>query len=43
MKKMIMSLFALCLAVGLLGCETTKGFGKDLQKAGASIEESASS
>ncbi|WP_216605184.1 entericidin A/B family lipoprotein [Pelistega europaea] len=42
MKKLVLSLFALCLTIGLVGCETTKGFGKDLQNAGEKIEEQAS-
>jgi predicted small secreted protein len=35
-------LMSLVLAIFLGGCETTKGVGKDVQKAGEWIEEKAS-
>jgi predicted small secreted protein len=31
-------IFAVLLALGLSGCNTVKGMGQDLQKAGESIE-----
>ena len=40
MKKTIAFLMILALSM-LCGCETTKGFGKDLQKAGDWIEHQA--
>ena len=35
------ALFALCLAVVLTGCNTVRGMGEDIQKAGSAIERSA--
>ena len=35
------ALFALCLAVFLTGCNTVRGMGEDIQKAGSAIERSA--
>lgn len=42
MRHGISLLFALVIAAtGLSGCHTTEGFGKDMQKAGQSIEHKA--
>ncbi|HSV46758.1 MAG TPA: entericidin A/B family lipoprotein [Ramlibacter sp.] len=41
MKK-IAILAALCFALGLAGCNTVKGFGQDVQKAGGKLEDAAS-
>ncbi len=40
MKK-IAALFALALTFVLVGCNTVKGVGQDVQKAGGAIERSA--
>ena len=40
MTRLMMLLLAMALFLG--GCETTKGVGKDMQKAGEWIEEKAS-
>ena len=40
MTRLMMMLLAAALFLG--GCETTKGVGKDVQKAGDWIEEKAS-
>ncbi|MCM2253646.1 MAG: entericidin A/B family lipoprotein [Ramlibacter sp.] len=40
MKK-ITALLALCLAFALAGCNTVKGAGQDIQKAGSAIEDAA--
>ncbi len=37
MKKMSAILIALCV-VGLAGCNTMHGFGKDMEKAGEAIQ-----
>lgn len=34
-------LVCLCLLVGLSGCETIKGAGKDIEKAGEAIQRAA--
>ena len=39
MKKLVLSICALCFI--LTGCNTVKGFGKDMQRAGKAIERSA--
>jgi len=42
MNKTIATLLALCFAVAALaGCNTIKGAGQDIQKAGSAIENSA--
>ncbi len=33
--------FAIIAVLGLAACETTEGFGRDVQKAGQAIEEEA--
>jgi predicted small secreted protein len=40
MKK-ILTLIAITAAVGLTGCNTVKGMGQDMQKAGTAIEDAA--
>lgn len=40
MKK-ITALLALCLAFALVGCNTVKGAGQDIQRAGSAIEDAA--
>ncbi|MDR7375612.1 putative small secreted protein [Rhodoferax ferrireducens] len=40
MKK-IATLLATVLALGLVGCNTVKGFGQDVQKAGEKLEGAA--
>ncbi len=39
--KMLKATFVLIAALGLAACETTEGFGRDVQKAGQAIEEEA--
>jgi predicted small secreted protein len=44
MKRWIISVLALCVALGMVmlaGCNTVEGMGKDIKKAGESIEKSA--
>lgn len=41
MKKTLLAFIAAVLAIGLVGCETTRGFGKDIQKAGQKLEQAA--
>jgi len=41
MKKLMALLLAGMVLVGLSGCETAKGFGKDLGKLGDKIEDAA--
>ena len=41
MKKVIALIFAMVTLVAFSGCETVKGVGKDVQKAGDAIEKSA--
>ncbi|WP_113911346.1 entericidin A/B family lipoprotein [Roseovarius dicentrarchi] len=38
---MLKATFVLIAALGLAACETTEGFGRDVQKAGQAIEEEA--
>ncbi|MBW8309591.1 MAG: entericidin A/B family lipoprotein [Candidatus Paracaedibacteraceae bacterium] len=38
-KTMLLTL--LCAGFALTGCNTVEGFGKDMERAGGSIEESA--
>ena len=40
MKK-ISTLIALCLAFVLAGCNTVKGVGQDVQRAGGALERAA--
>jgi predicted small secreted protein len=35
------ALFALCMAVALTGCNTIRGIGQDIERAGSAIERSA--
>ncbi|HXD07435.1 MAG TPA: entericidin A/B family lipoprotein [Burkholderiaceae bacterium] len=42
MKRIVFALFAAAFGLTLLaGCNTMQGFGKDVQKVGDKIEESA--
>jgi predicted small secreted protein len=41
MTKFISAFFALAFALGLAGCNTIEGVGKDVSKAGDKIEEAA--
>ena len=41
MMKTIAMLLAVCLSALLAGCNTVKGAGQDLQKAGTAIEKAA--
>lgn len=38
---MSLALVCMCLLVGLSGCETIKGAGKDIEKAGEAIQRAA--
>ena len=40
-KKMFVAILAVLLSAGLVACETMKGFGRDLSKAGDKIEQAA--
>ncbi len=40
MKK-ITTLLVVCLGLGLAGCNTFRGVGQDVQKAGSAIENAA--
>jgi predicted small secreted protein len=40
--KTLATLFALCFAFALAGCNTVQGAGQDIQKAGSAIEGAAS-
>lgn len=42
MKKVITILFAVVIIFVASGCETVKGVGKDVEKAGQAIKKSAS-
>lgn len=42
MKKVIAILFITAMIVVASGCETVKGVGKDVEKAGSAIKKSAS-
>ena len=39
--KTIATLFAAALVLALAGCNTVKGAGQDIQKAGSAIEDAA--
>jgi len=41
MKKFWIALMSVLYLAGMAGCNTMEGFGKDMQKAGEKIEESA--
>ena len=41
MKKLIASLLVVGFAAMLAGCNTTAGFGKDVEKTGEAIEKKA--
>ncbi len=41
MKKLYIVLIALALGVGISGCSTVEGVGKDLKKGGEAIEEAS--
>jgi predicted small secreted protein len=40
-SKLVSVLVALALAVSVAGCNTVKGAGKDVQKAGQAVEHAA--
>lgn len=42
MKKITTYVVLVVCALGLVGCETMKGAGKDIQDGGRNIEEAAS-
>ncbi|MGC7559638.1 entericidin A/B family lipoprotein [Pasteurella sp. PK-2025] len=42
MKKITAIFLSVAFAFALTACETTKGVGKDIQKAGAKLEQAAS-
>ncbi len=42
MKKVIAILFIFAMIIVASGCETVKGVGKDVEKAGSAIKKSAS-
>jgi entericidin B len=39
MMRIVLMLCSLLLVIGLSGCETIKGLGKDIQNAGEAIEK----
>jgi predicted small secreted protein len=39
--KRVMTLLTLCALTALMGCNTVKGLGEDVQKAGSAIENAA--
>lgn len=41
MKKIISMLSILMLAIGLSGCNTMKGFGKDVERGGEKVQGAA--
>ena len=41
MQEKLIHCFVLALALGVAGCNTVKGVGQDLQKAGEKIEDAA--
>lgn len=41
MGRISLALVCLALLVGLAGCETIKGAGKDIEKAGEAIQRAA--
>jgi predicted small secreted protein len=42
MKQLISTLLVIIFAVTATGCETVKGVGRDVEKAGTAIKKSAS-
>jgi predicted small secreted protein len=41
MGRLSLALICLALSVGFAGCETIKGAGKDIEKAGEAIQRAA--
>ena len=41
MSRLISALVAVGLLMGICGCETVKGVGRDVEKAGEAIQKSA--
>jgi predicted small secreted protein len=41
MSKLLITVLALCAALGLSACNTVQGIGKDISKAGDAIEDAA--
>ncbi|MBL8378529.1 MAG: entericidin A/B family lipoprotein [Burkholderiales bacterium] len=41
MRTLVTLLSVVCMALGLTGCNTIEGMGKDIRKAGEKIERSA--
>jgi predicted small secreted protein len=41
MKKILVVMLLAAFALGLAGCETVKGVGRDMEKAGEAIQKSA--
>ena len=41
MRRVVAILIVFALAVGSIGCETVKGMGRDIEKAGDAIEKAA--
>ena len=41
MKKLLVVMVLAGFALGLAGCETVKGVGRDMEKAGEAIQKSA--
>ena len=41
MKKVMAVMVLAALALGFAGCETVKGVGRDMEKAGEAIQKSA--
>ena len=39
MKKLLLIMAGLVLSINLMGCETIKGFGKDVQNTGDNIQD----
>ena len=42
MKKIIAGMMMVACAAGLIGCETMKGAGRDMQDAGHNVQKAAS-
>ncbi len=41
MRKVLVVMVLVALALGSAGCETVKGVGRDMEKAGEAIQKSA--
>ncbi|MGA7981736.1 MAG: entericidin A/B family lipoprotein [Chromatiaceae bacterium] len=41
MRRLLVVLFGVILLAGLPGCETVKGAGRDIEKAGEAIQRAA--